>query len=154
MAVMFYEAFMFAAKLASIGVMSYDHAPSVAIQATEVVIESVEPPLVSKEKDALLMVGWIAHESAGRPHVDGDAGASLGAMQIGKIWLPLCGITEETLRGDRKANIACGYRVMQHLRDRCGGVKCALRAYASGRFEGTVRARQLVDHRCKESGAC
>lgn len=151
---MLYEAFMLAAHLASVGAIHKEDAIDISIDVISVVLDSEDSFTESKEKDVLLLVDWVARESAGHKAIVGDKGKSHGAMQIGKIWFKLCDTNEVDLKSDRRLNIACGYKVMKHLKSVCGGIRPALRSYASGPCQGTIEARLKVEARCKESGAC
>ncbi len=151
---MLYEAFLLAAHMASVGAIHREDAFDLAIEVIDVVLDTDDSFTGSKEKDVQLLVTWVARESAGKVHVIGDKGASNGAMQIGQVWFDLCQTNKEKLITNRRENIACGYKIMKHLRGVCGSVRSALRSYASGPCQGSIEARQKVESRCKESGAC
>lgn len=150
---MLYTVFMFTAKLAALGIMDYAQAPSVAIDTVAVVLDSDSTLTGDRLKDALLLADWIGHESAGHVHHDGDGGESLGRMQIRRSWLKVFGGTEADLRHPREG-IRFGYDLMKSLKTSCGSLRGGLRAYASGTCAGSLKARALVESRCKESGAC
>jgi hypothetical protein len=150
-----WKAWVLVVHLVVIGVMDRTEAPSVAIDTVYVVNE--EESLFSgddgRDRTMSLLLEWIGRESAGRVSVKGDGGRSSGRMQIGESWLPLCEVEKEKLL-DGRENIRCGLKVMRHLRDRCGSVRAALRAYASGTCAGNMTSRAKVEARCKASGAC
>ncbi len=151
---MLYEAFMYAAVLVSSGIMDQKHAGNVAINAVAVVVDADGDTLTGDAmKDVRLLINWQGHESAGRPHVEGDGGASLGPMQINKQWAALFGVSEIDLK-DPYTGVKVGYSIMKQLKKSCGSTRAGLRAYAGGTCAGTLRARALVETRCKETGAC
>lgn len=157
---MLYTVFLHLAMLASKHVAAYEYVGPVAIDIVAVVVDS-DDVFISKEKDAVLLGEWIARESALRPRLGGDRDAngvatSFGEMQIKAVWFKLCETSEEILMSDRRANIACGYKILKHLKNEvCGGsVRGALRAYGSGTCAGSVKMRAKVESRCASSGAC
>ncbi len=154
---MFYEALLYAAALVSSGRMDAKHSEDVAINSYVVVVDadqSGDGTLTgSMDKDIRLLINWQGHESAGRPYVDGDGGRSLGPMQINKQWAVVLGVPEADLRDPYKG-LKIGYEIMKFLKKQCGSLRAGLRAYASGTCAGTIRARALVESRCKESGSC
>ncbi len=154
---MLFTAFHFAARLASLGIMDYAEASSVAIDTVAVVVESIEsgdePLTGSPLGDAMLLIDWVAHESAGHANAVNATGGDSGRMQIRKSWLKVTGKTEADLKHPREG-IRIGYSIMKSLRPTCGSVRGVLRAYSSGTCAGSIRARALVESRCKESGSC
>jgi hypothetical protein len=148
------------ALLTNKGVLSADQTQSLAEDAAYVAEH--EEPLFSgnREKTARLLVVWAARESAGQVAIMGDCSdpkkksvdtcRSFGRMQTSKQWLMLLGLTTESVMLDGRESLRAGLAVMRRLRDQCGSVRAGLRAYASGSCVGSMRARTLVESRCKE----
>lgn len=154
---MFAEAILYAASLVSSGMIDRKHSEDVAINSYVVVVDADQSGsgtlTGSMNGDIRLLINWQGHESAGRPYVEGDGGWSLGPMQINRRWALLLGVPESDLLHPYKG-VKIGYEIMKSLKKSCGSTKGALRAYASGTCAGTIRARALVESRCKESGSC
>jgi hypothetical protein len=156
------------AALTTRGVLASEHARSLADDAAEVVAGAEEQPLFpgsdGREKTARLLIVWAAHESAGHVNILGDCTNpskksvetcnSIGRMQTSKAWIHEIGFTSSEVLASGRLSLRIGLEVMRRLRDQCGSVRSGLRAYASGSCAGTIRARALVEARCKEIGGC
>jgi hypothetical protein len=154
-----------AGLLAARGALTNATAPELAADVFEVATS--EPPLFdgadAREKTARLLLVWAARESAGQIAALGDCAPgkrtlatcrSFGAMQMDRGWLAALELAPADVLADRRLALRSGLDVFRRLRDKCGGVRAGLRAYASGTCAGSPRARALVEWRCKEAGAC
>lgn len=152
---MIFSLFTLAASLAGTSVPLAGVA-SIADDVRAVVLESVPLTLASTVEEsraatARLLVVWSWRESAWKVGAIGDAGASLGAMQLNRSWL---GGRDAEVLTDRRLALRLGLALMVDLAARCGSVRGGLRAYASGSCSGNARARELVAARCKMAEAC
>ena len=154
-----------ATALASRGALLAATAPELAADVTDVV--AIEAPLFDgpdgRDKTARLLLVWSARESAGQVNAIGDCAPgkrtvatcrSFGRMQVNRLWLGVLDLEPADVLGDGRLALRAGLDVWRRLRDKCGTVRGALRAYASGSCAGSPRARAIVEARCAESGAC
>jgi hypothetical protein len=115
-----------------------------------------EPPLFAgsdgRERTARLLMVFAWKESAWRADVTGDHGAACGVLQLHNV--ARAGVSCAAIRADRRLGLRVGLAFMRDLRDRCGSVRAGLRAFASGTCAGSIRARELVAHRCSLAGGC
>lgn len=161
---MLFDLLILTSALTSRGVLAADQAQSLADDAQSVA--SIEEPLFdgdkAREKTARLLVVWAARESAGKVNILGDCNddkkktvetcRSYGRMQTSRTWLLAFGSSPMEVLGDGKLALRVGLAVMRKLRDQCGSIRAGLRAYAGGTCIGSMRARTLVEARCKEIG--
>jgi soluble lytic murein transglycosylase-like protein len=101
-----------------------------------------------QDLDPYLLAGLVHAESTFRKYVRSSTGA-LGPTQVKpKYWSAFCGHPNLL---DPEQNIQCGARVLAHLRDLCGDVTCALKAYnvGAGSMRGAAAQRYLrkIDRR-------
>lgn len=101
-----------------------------------------------QDLDPNLLAGLVHAESSFRKSARSSVGA-LGLTQVRpEYWGQFCG--HPNLR-DPEENILCGAQVLAHLRDRCGDVTCALKAYnvGLGSMRGAAAQRYLrkIDRR-------
>lgn len=97
---------------------------------------------VAQDIDPYLLAGLVHAESTFRKFARSASGA-VGPTQIKpKYWSAFCGHPD--LR-DPEQNIHCGARVLAHLRDQCGDLTCALKAYnvGIGSMRGAAAQRYL-----------
>lgn len=81
------------------------------------------------EDRAALMLAWSYFESGWQPCVVGDAGRSLGIMQVNVSWL---GKDPKRILCDAKAGYEEGLKVLDAMVEQCGTPRKALIAYAAG----------------------
>jgi soluble lytic murein transglycosylase-like protein len=95
--------------------------------------------------DPWLITAMAYCESTFRPHAVGTARGELGIMQLHGH--PTRGCDLSTARG----GLECGARYLYVLKRRCGSVRCALNAYASGKCKVTPgsRADRMVRRRLR-----
>lgn len=103
---------------------------------------------VQQDLDPYLLAGLVHAESTFRKTARSHAGA-LGPTQIKpKYWSKFCGYPNFF---DPEQNIHCGARILAHLRDVCGDVNCAIKAYnvGVGATRGAAAQRYLrkIDRR-------
>jgi soluble lytic murein transglycosylase-like protein len=101
-----------------------------------------------QDLDPYLLAGLVHAESAFRKTARSHTGA-LGPTQIKpEYWSKFCGHPNLY---DPAQNIQCGARVLAHLRDVCGDVTCAIKAYnvgiASTRGAAAQRYLRKIDRR-------
>lgn len=101
-----------------------------------------------QDLDPNLLAGLVHAESSFIKSARSHVGA-VGLTQVRpEYWGQFCG--HPNLR-DPEENILCGAQVLAHLRDRCGDVTCALKAYnvGLGSMRGAAAQRYLrkIDHR-------
>lgn len=140
--------------IASLGLAPAD-AVTLAFDVRDVALE--DAPLFAGDdarmRTAMLLAVWTVRESAGKADAIGDSGAACGPMQLHAH--ARGGVTCAEMARDRQVGLRAGLAWMREMRDVCGGsVVRGLRAFASGTCAGSMRARDLVDHRCRLSGAC
>lgn len=108
-------------------------------------------------KTGKLLVVMAGRESAGNATVIGDSGAAHGAMQIHpRVWgrfLEERGF-DYTVYYERRDSMRAMLAIVRHLTERCGSVKRALYAYASGSCFGNVVAKPKMEARCALIGGC
>ncbi len=95
-----------------------------------------------QDLDPYLLAGLVHAESTFRKYARSHSGA-LGPTQIKpKYWAAFC---DHPNFYDPEQNIQCGARVLAHLRDQCGEVSCALKAYhvGIGSMRGAAAQRYL-----------
>jgi len=109
--------------------------------------ELKDKPEEAKEKLARLLVAWSYWESTWDFKAIGDNGRSCGIMQVATSRAESC----SSLTASAHAGLASGLQKLEFLVKRCGGLKPALGAYASGKCGGVPN---LVERRCKVSGGC
>lgn len=154
---MLFELFMLAASHTSN--VAPHLAFDVASDARDVALS--EAPLWSTKggrlKTAKLLVVMAGRESGGNETVYGDGGAAHGALQIHpRVWdefLSERGF-DYTTYYDRRESMRAMLEIVKFLTGRCGSVKRALYAYASGSCFGNVVARPKMDARCAVVGGC
>jgi hypothetical protein len=126
---------------------------SIALDVRDVALDGA--PLFAgddgRARTARLLLVWSWKESAWRTSAEGDKGASLGVMQMNRAWL---GADAARVLVDRRYALERGLALMHHLAVVCGSVRGGLHAYASGTCAGSIRARELVQHRCAAAGGC
>lgn len=171
-ATMFVLLYTFALALAGKEVSSVD-AMIAAMDVRHAVLES-EPLFERREgemddgiaryRTARLLLVWSYRESRWKSGAQGDHDASkvphaFGVMQIHpEVWAPVLkqkGLTftsADLLDGETSFKVSLA--VLHELKARCGSVKKALHAYASGRCEGTARSFWTVKERCELAGGC
>lgn len=99
---------------------------------------------------ASLLVTWSYYESAWNSCAVGDAGNSLGIMQVNKMWL---GNKPKRVICDPEEGFRASLKVLDYLTKECGSEKNALYAYASGRCKKPgSKVYRLVHRRIDESG--
>lgn len=132
------------------------------VAAARVVAESEAPlwtSVGSVERTAGFLVVFTGRESGGNETVNGDGGEAWGAMQIHwRLWGPLLeqwgtiGSVYDLY--DMEMSMRSALAVMKFLASRCGSVKHAAYAYASGTCKGNAFARSKIDARCAMIGGC
>lgn len=118
------------------------------VNATEFYPDLKNDPEAAQEKLVRLLVAWSYWESTWDHKAVGDAGRSCGIMQVGAI---TAGRTCKELTASPAAGYTAGLTHMRYLVNRCGSLRSALGAYASGKC-GSVQS--LVTRRCTKSGGC
>lgn len=162
---MIYELAIFAAQLAST-----EHACSplvyeAALDARDVAIEKA--PLCTMDDDydarmctAKFHIAMQWGEGRFRVNTIGDGGKSFGPLQMRAFWTfgrfaengsPL---RVEHFLASRRQAILTAHDVLLELKKRCGSTKSAIRAYMSGRCEGTPAAIRETEKRCQWIGGC
>lgn len=81
------------------------------------------------ESRAALLLAWSYFESGWQPCAVGDAGRSLGIMQVNVGWL---GKDPKRILCDAKAGYTEGLKVLDAMVEQCGTPRRALVAYAAG----------------------
>jgi hypothetical protein len=114
-------------------------------------VVGVEKPLagLDAEQTARLLVTWGYFEAAWKADAVGDGGRSIGVMQVNSMWLGPHKVAD--VLASRRLGFRLGLAIMRQAIAKCGSVKSGLGAFASGKCGG---AQELVERRCKLSGAC
>jgi hypothetical protein len=148
---MLFELFHLAASLSGSALPAQELA-DLAADVRAVALE--EQPLFAGADDrartARLLIVWTWKEAAFRTDALGDKGAACGLLQLHE--LARDGHSCDELRGNRRLALRVGLAWMRSMRDVCGSVRGGLRAFASGSCAGSLRARDLVAHRCRLAG--
>lgn len=84
-----------------------------------------------------LLASLVHTESTFRKEALSPVGAIGPAQVRPNYWSGFCG--SSNLK-DPAENIYCGAQVLSHLRDRCGGDRCALKAYNIGMYSEQIQA--------------
>jgi hypothetical protein len=111
--------------------------------------ELKDSPEEAREKLGKLLIAWSYWESTWDFKAIGDRGRSCGIMQVAAG--AASGKTCMQLTSSAHEGYVAGLNAMKYLVVRCGGLRPALGAYASGKCGGVPT---LVERRCKKSGAC
>ena len=86
-----------------------------------------------------LLASLVLTESSFRKNARSHVGAIGPAQVRPEFWSGFCGISN---LNDPAENIYCGAQVLSHLKERCGGDMCALRAYNVGINSNRLQAGQ------------
>lgn len=133
-----------------------DRATHIAATAAHVAATS-ETRLASETATARLLVTMVVKESAGVETAIGDSGEAYGVAQIHwRVWLPFLESKGFDLYAlfDMELSMRAMLAILDEQRARCGSLRRAMYAYASGHCKGTAVARPKMDARCAISKAC
>ncbi len=87
--------------------------------------------------DPELLASLVHTESTFRKQAVSHVGAIGPAQVRPEMWSQFCGSSNLV---DPAENIYCGAQVLSHLRERCGGDLCALKAYNIGMYSKKLNA--------------
>lgn len=142
------------------GVKDSSHAQARAERVIDTIVEVVteSSPLslaptyqASQERTARLLLVWSFYESGWYVSAVGDAGESLGLLQVNRHRARYLGYSPKEITGNAKVALQLGLYEMRRLSRECSSIHKGLGAYA-GRECGD--AQYLVWRRCKVAGAC
>lgn len=106
-----------------------------------------ELPEAERETYARLLFTWSGKESGWTTSAIGDAGKSVGILQVNVMWLG--GHKVADVLKDRMLGLRIGLGVMRDAVKKCGSLRAGLGLYASGKCDG---APGLVHRRCALAG--
>ena len=129
------------------------HLPTARVHAAvrdAAAVAAVSPPLpCGRVCTARLLLTWSFFESGWHANAIGDAGHSIGTLQIGRHELPWLRVDAAHVLSSRRRGLAAGLAVMRRQVRECGSLARGLGAFA-GRQCGD--AQVLVSRRCRRAG--